>query len=190
MSRINLLPWREWERARRNRVFVAALIASGAGALGVALAATAGIDQAMARQDDRAAFLRNQLAVLDERVLEVARLRTRREELAAHLEGLRALRDERVAFPGMLEALASTIPPGIHYTRVTRTAAVLSISGTAVAATRISVLMRRLAASERFGTPVLRGIQEDQDNAAYGGRGVRFELSLPWRTNTRPTEDD
>ena len=189
MSGINLLPWREWERGRRNRAFVAGLVASAAGAVGVALAAAAGIDHLTARQDGRADFLRGHLAALEERIVEVRRLRNRREELAAQLAVLRGLRDERFAFPRMLHALAGTIPPGIHYARLARTGEVISISGTAASATRISVLMRRLAASERFGTPALRGIQEDRENAEYGGRTVQFDLTLPWLPNTDPAED-
>ena len=185
MSRINLLPWREWERERRNRTFLRCLSASGAAALVVALLAGAHLDHLAARQDGRADFLRRHLAELDERIAEAGRLRDRREELAAQLAVLRALRDERSAAARMLHELARTIAPGTHYVRVARGGDVVTATGTAESPARISLLMRRLAASESFGSPALRGIHEDRERGEYGGRAVRFDLTFPWLSSGR-----
>lgn len=188
MSRINLLPWREWERERRNRGFFARLLASAV--MGLCVAATAGlyVGRLEDRQEGRAAALRAQTAELDGRILRLERLRSQSAALEARLALVLQLHEERSEVARMLHEVARTAPAGAHYETLARNGNAISASGTAASAARISALMRRLAASETFGMPALRGIREDPDHPHYGGRAVHFELTFPLRSGARGSE--
>ena len=188
MSRINLLPWREWERERRNRAFFARLAASAL--IGLCVAALAGlhVDRLAGRQDGRTAALRVQLAELDGRILAVETLRSESEGLEARIAVVLGLHEQRSNVARMLLELARTAPAGAHYETLTRTGDAISASGTADSAARISALMRRLAASERFGMPTLRSIREDPDQTQYGGRAVHFDLAFPVAASSHRAE--
>ena len=181
MSRINLLPWREWERERRNRVFLARTCASGACALVVALLAGGYLDHLGARQEARADLGHARLRALDERIERVRDVRQQSARLAARVGVLRGLHEERSTVARVLHELARTAPSGTHYEKLSYAGGLVTASGTAESAARISALMRGLEASERFGMPTLRSIHEDQDNAEYGGRAVHFDLAFALR---------
>lgn len=188
MSRINLLPWREWERERRNRAFFARLAVSAL--LGLCVAALAGLylDRLAGRQEGRTAALRTQLAELDGRILRLETLRAQSEGLEARMAVVLQLHEQRSQVARVLHELARTAPAGAHYETLSRTGDAVQASGTADSAARISALMRRLAASERFGMPTLRSIREDPDHAHYGGRAVHFDLAFPVRAASRRSE--
>ena len=188
MSRINLLPWREWERERRNRAFFTRLLASAVMGLFVAALAGLYIDRLEDRQQDRNAALRAQVAELDGRILRVGRLRSQSEALEARMAAVLQLHEERSRVARMLHELARTAPAGAYYETLSRDGDAIGASGTAESAARISALMRRLAASESFGMPTLRSIREDHDHEDYGGRAVHFELTFPLPSGARGPE--
>lgn len=188
MSRINLLPWREWERERRNRAFFARLLVSAVMGLGVASMAGLYIDRLEGRQERRAGALRADVAELDDRIVRVETLRAESAGLEARLAVLLQLHAERSGVAGMLHELARTASAGVHYETLARSGEAISASGTAESAARISALMRGLAASERFGMPTLRSIREDPDQAEYGGRAVHFDLAFPLASHSRASE--
>lgn len=188
MSRINLLPWREWERERRNRAFFARLLVSAVMGLGVAALAGLHVGRLEGRQEDRTAVLRAQTAELDGRILRVESLRSQSEALETRMAVVLQLHEERSQVPRMLHELARTAPAGAHYETLARHGNAISASGTAASAARIAALMRRLAASETFGMPTLRSIREDPDHPHYGGRAVHFELTFPLRSGAHGSD--
>lgn len=188
MSRINLLPWREWERERRNRAFFARLLASAVMGLFVAALAGLYIGRLEGQQADRNAALRLRAAELDGRILRVERLRSQSEALETRMAAVLELHEERSRVARMLHELARTAPAGAHYETLSRNGDAIGASGTAESAARISALMRDLAASETFGMPTLRSIREDSDHPHYGGRAVHFELTFSLRPGPRGSE--
>lgn len=188
MSRINLLPWREWERERRNRAFFAKLLVSAV--IGLFVAALAGMymDGLESRQEERTAALRTEIAELDGRILRLESLRSQSEALEARMAAVLQLHEERSRVARVLHELARAAPAGAHYETLSRNDNAIDASGTAESAARISALMRRLAASEAFGMPTLRSIREDPDHAHYGGRAVHFDLRFPLRAGARGSE--
>ena len=179
MTRINLLPWREWARERRRRAFLFRIGAAACGALTLAFLAGEFLDRELARQEERHAFLRERLALLDSRIAQLRTLRGEEAHLAARLSVVRALHGDRDTVARMLHEAARAASAGTHYTSLALVADTLSATGAAESAGRISGLMRNLAASDVFGPPTLQNIEEDPGNQVYGGRAVRFELSIP-----------
>ena len=181
MSGVNLLPWRDWERAQRRRRFLLALLC--AGLAGVLLAGGAGwfTDQATARQERRNAFLAERIAELDGRIAQAERLREREALLASRLAEFERLQAERPTLAGILDALPRALVDGLHFTALARKGEVVAARGAAVSARRISTLMRNIEAAEAFAAPVLKQVEERLPPAPYAAGAVNFELafSLP-----------
>lgn len=168
---INLLPWREWRRQRRNRIFLAQL----ALVLAVGLAALAGFAQqlggAIQAQHSRNAMLRDQGVQLDQRIAEVQALRLQRQKLVRRIRSVQALEAQRFGVLSLLNALAAGLPNNLHYESMQLQGAALTLKGVATQADSVSALLRNLQASSLFQAPRLISIDD------VGA----FHISAGWR---------
>ncbi len=178
MSGINLLPWRDWERARRRRRFVFELV--GAGMTGMAVAAVSGwlIDRANAQQDSRNAYLTERTAEVEGRIAQAMALREREAQLVARLAEFEQLLARRPTVAGILDALPRTLADGLHFKSMTCTDNSIALHGAAVSVGRISTLMRNIEHASAFAAPGLKQVAERFPPAPYGPGAVDFELAL------------
>lgn len=179
--RINLLPWRQRRRDRQRRAFLVQLGAAAAAAASLVLLANVAIDGRIGGQQARNAFLSARIAELERRVDEINGLRKRTDETLGHLETLSRLHRDRAGTVRMLDELARTIPPGVHYTSLVKRGGLVTARGIARSNRDISALMRNLENSECFAHPRLKGIEEVGNTDA----GV-FELAFA--TSIAPAE--
>ena len=188
-ARINLLPWRQRHRDRQRRAFFAQL----GGTLGVSvllvLLWTVALDRQTKGQDARNRFLLAGIDEFDRRIGELEVVRRRRDETNDRIEALAGLRHDRAGTVRVLDELARTIAPGIHYTSVVKRGAVINAHGIARSNNDISTLMRNLADSERFEAPKLKGIEEGAVAGSTEQAAVfeiTFAASIPARQGGGP----
>ena len=166
MPNINLLPWREWRRRRRNQLFLLQL----GGVLAAALLALGGVgwrmQVAIEVQEGRNASLRKQNAVLDGRIAAVRRARQGRNDLLAQIGALQALDAERTSVPRIFDALAHTLPGGVHYRAVALQGNLLTLTGSAESGVQVAALMRNLEASPILAEARLVNLGEAEEGAA------------------------
>lgn len=174
-TRINLLPWREWERERRRQEFltnvVAVLVFAAIGVWAVGMY----IDGRIDNQQRRNAYLQQQIAEKDKRIREIRDLRAKREQLLARMQAIQDLQGNRPVPVRVFDELVRTLADGVFYTKLELSGDVITVSGTAESNNRISALMRNIEASEWFKEPNLKGIKE---NRAYGPQASNFELTF------------
>ena len=175
-ARINLLPWREWRRERRNRAFLAGLGSALAAAATLIAAAGWHLDGRVATQQERNRFLERGVAELDRQINEIASLRRQREHLLARMGVIRSLQGSRPAAPRIFDELASTLAEGLHYQRLELREGAFSVAGLAASNDRISALMRNLDASPWFAAPNLKRIEEAPDRPDYGPGASSFDM--------------
>ena len=177
-SAINLLPWRDFERARGNKVLLAAL----GGVLGAAVtliyASAWALDNRVELQDSRNRLLERESAVLQTRIAEVRRVRGQREQLLERMAVIQRLRNRRQVTVRIFDELANTLPDGMHYQRVELQDGSLKVRGVAASNERISLLMRNLTGSAWFAAPNLERIREVRMNSAYGPGAGTFEMTF------------
>jgi len=178
MANINLLPWREWERERKQKEFlaqlgsvlvVAALLVFGAGQY---------LDGQIEGQNGRNIFMQGKIKVLDERISEIKSLRKQREDLLARMRVINELQGNRPVIVRVFDEVVQTLAKGVHYNRLTLEGKTLSVAGIAESNNRISALMRNLDASDWFTQPNLKSIKEDPSNSDYGEQASKFDLSF------------
>lgn len=189
MARINLLPWREWERERRKREFLVNL--AGVLVLGVVIVLAGGwfLDGRIDNQKQRNAFLQQEISVLDQQIAEIAELRKTREELLARIRVILELQINRPIIVQVFDELVRTLPPGLHYSSLKKQGTLLTLDAQAESNNRISSLMRNLDGSELFASPNLKSIKEDPDNEHYGAQASVFNLTF-LETNPNAPDDE
>ena len=177
-ARINLLPWREWRRRRRNRAFFAGL---GAALLaGAALIGAAGwrLEDRIVAQQERNRFLERGIAALDRQIAEIGDLRRQREQLLARMDVIRGLQGNRPVVVRIFDELVNTLAEGLHYQRLELREGAFIATGLAASNDRISALMRNLDASEWFAAPNLKRIEEAPERPEQGPGASAFQLSF------------
>ena len=86
MPRINLLPWREEERKKRQRDFGVALAGGVIAAVAVVLLTMFAFNQMISTQESRNMRLENEIAELQKSITEIDGLERQKERLLARME--------------------------------------------------------------------------------------------------------
>ncbi len=176
MARINLLPWREERRRQQRREFFIA-IALGTGLTAVIMMAVhLYIADRIEYQEQRNRYLTTQIAILDRRIKEIRDLEKKRDRLIAKMEIIQRLQFSRPEIVHLFDAMARTVPDGVHLTKVNQKGDNLSIDGIAQSNARVSAYMRNVEASPWLQKPRLKVI-ESKSQSKYERRGY-FSLEI------------
>lgn len=176
MAGINLLPWRDRQRAARHQHFLCLLV--GIAVVGTCFIALGErvLDRATEQQTSRNAYLATLIANLDEQVGQINDLQARREQLLARLQIIQGLQGNRPASVRLFDQLARVLPDGVYFTELGRRGKTLSISGVAESNHQVSRLLRRLAAAGDLAVPVLEEVKAQ--SAGDEGSASVFRLTV------------
>jgi type IV pilus assembly protein PilN len=187
MPQINLLPWRDELRKRREKEFiVTAVIAAlmmGAVVLGVHLH----YESRIAYQEQRNTFIETEIKALDKKIEEIANLKRERDRLIARTQVIQSLQSGRPEIVHVFDELVTTLPDGVYYTKVAQKGRGLNLQGIAQSNARVASLMRSLGSSKWFANPSLVEIKDDTDKAE-SVRTSSFILNV--RQAARKTKTD
>jgi type IV pilus assembly protein PilN len=188
MARINLLPWREWERERKRKEFFTNLI--GVALLGgaIILGATLFLNASIDHQNNRNRFLEDRIADLNEKIKDIAELRKEREELLSRMRVIQDLQGNRPVIVRVFDELTRSLADGTHYETISKKANIITTAGIAESNNRISALMRNIDASEWFNDPNLKSIKEELESGDYGAQASSFDLTF-MQVNPNATEE-
>ncbi|TVQ86655.1 MAG: pilus assembly protein PilN [Chromatiaceae bacterium] len=155
MTRINLLPWREAERRRRQREFAIA----GGLTFGMFLLFGLGlyfqIEMMIASQDARNRFLGDAIAILDVRLREIEKLEETKANLLARMHVIQELQAIRPEVVHLFDEVVEAMPEGVFLTRMVQTGTNVVVEGRAQSNARVSALMRAIQASPWISDPQL-----------------------------------
>lgn len=179
MAQINLLPWREELRKRRQKEFGITAGVAVVLMLGVIGAVHWHYQSRIEFQDKRNAFLNKEIKQLDKQIKEIRNLKKQRQRLLARTEKIQQLQSGRPEIVHLVDELVKTLPEGVYYTKVAQKGNRLALQGVAQSNARVSSLMRRLDGSEWMQNPRL--LQIAAAGRVRGGAGVRnstFSLNI------------
>ncbi len=178
MANINLLPWREWERERRQKEFLVNLGGVVLIAVVIVLAAGQYLTQSVENQNARNKFYQNKIAILDDKIKEISTLQRDREELLERMRVIQQLQGNRPIIVRVFDEMVQTLAKGVHYTKLEMLNGQIALEGVAESNNRISALMRNVDGSDWFAEPNLKSIKEDEDNRIYGSGASVFDLTF------------
>ncbi|MGF1613730.1 MAG: PilN domain-containing protein [Gammaproteobacteria bacterium] len=187
MPHINLLPWRQELRKRRQREFGIASVAAVLITAGVVLLVHLQFDALINYQENRNTFLQAQIARLDDKIKEIKTLDDEKKRLLARMQIIQRLQASRPEIVYLFDELVAAIPDGLYFDKISQNSNRISIDGYAESNARVSSVMRGLARSPWLTEPRLMEIKADAKTERSGLRMNRFSLQI---TQRRPDQQN
>lgn len=186
MIKINLLPHREAKRKDlKNRFYSMLLLAALVAAILIILVGVYFSTQ-VSSQNERNAFIKKEIEVLDSKIKEVANLKQEIDALKARQQAVEDLQGDRNQPVYMMNELIKLSPEGLHLTLIKQDGQRISIKGYAQSHGMIQVFFDSLSSSPWMSKPeiiqnkaVIQGVGRDAK------RVIEFDLNVGIR---RPRE--
>ncbi len=188
MPHINLLPWRDELRKRREKEFIITAVIAALMMGGVVLGVHLHYESRIAYQNQRNSFIEVEIAGLDKKIKEIENLKKERDRLIARTKVIQDLQAGRPEIVHVFDELVTTLPDGVYYTKVAQKGRGLNLHGVAQSNARVSSLMRSLSTSTWFENQSLVEITADlQKDRAI--RLSKFKLNVSQATKKKQDEN-
>ena len=186
MAKINLRPWREELRAEKQKQFVVMILGAAFIAVGLTFLWKTDMDNRIAYQESRNAYIETATKQLDKQIKEIEDLKRKRDELLSRMQVIQDLQGKRPVMVRVFDELVRTLPDGLFYTNLKKTGDTVDVVGMSESNSRISALMRRFEESDWFTNPNLSNVSAaDNRRAGYS----QFNLSVQQQTPEPEGED-
>jgi len=189
MPQINLLPWRDEQRKRREKEFIVTAVMAALLMGGVVLGVHLHYESRVAYQNERNAYVESEIALLDAKIKEIENLKKERDRLIARTNVIQNLQAGRPEIVHVFDELVTTLPEGVYYTKVAQTGRALNIQGVAQSNARVSSLMRSLDTSTFFENPALVEIKGDPATKELSARHPKFILNVSQEAQKKPGDE-
>jgi len=166
MPSINLLPWREAERQKRQRDFGMAMGGAVITAIAVIMLTVVAYSTMISDQNARNDKLKKEIVELERSIAEIDGLEQQKERLLARMEIIEQLQKSRPEIVHLFDELARQLPEGVYLTGMKQTGARVEIRGVAQSSTRVSALMRQIDASDWLGDPEVERVETKQSGSS------------------------
>ena len=166
MPSINLLPWREAERKKRQRDFGVAMAGALVAAVLVVMLTMFAFSQMIDNQKARNDRLKAEIAELEKSIEEIDGLERQKERLLARMEIIEQLQKSRPEIVHLFDEITRQLPEGVYLTGMKQTGSRVEVRGVAQSSTRVSALMRQIDASEWLDDPEVERVETTQSGAS------------------------
>jgi len=175
MARINLLPWREAERKRRQKDF-GMLVLTGVlltilGLIGAHMQLGSMVDA----QEQRNTYLQHEIAKVDRQISEIRDLGKTKASLLARMNIIQELQSSRPQIVHLFDEIVNTLPDGVFLDSITQHGSRVDMVGEAQSNARVSAFMRNIENSAWLGKPRLDFIESKE---ATGTGLSHFKLTV------------
>lgn len=185
MAKINLLPWREEQRAEKAKQFgVSALFTALVGA-GIVYGGMHFANSKINNQQNRNNYLQSEIDNLKKDLKQIEELESTKSNLLARMDIIQELQTRRPQVVHTFQELAERVPDGVFLMSMKQNQDVLAFEGRADSNARVSTLMRNLDASDWFKQPGLEIIESKEKN---GISTFKLRLSQSVAPNAENTD--
>lgn len=184
MAHINLLPWRDEARARKQQEFV--WIAGFAVAVSLILIFFIHVHMSgeIEYQNRRNTFLENEIRLLEKDLAKIKELESTKKAL---LDRMNIIQELQIARPGIVhlfDEMVTTLPDGLYLSSLQQKGPVLTLTGKAESKGRVAAYMRNLEASPWIKSPQLQVIEARESDKL---KVSEFSLNI---TQTSPQAEE
>ncbi len=162
MARINLLPWREAERKRRQHEFGLMVLAGVVITILILVGAHMQIESQIDAQAQRNAFLQREIDIVEQQITEIKDLGKTKASLLARMNIIQELQSSRPQIVHLFDEIVSTLPDGVFLDHVIQSGTQVEMVGQAQSNARVSSFMRKIEDSAWLGNPSLVFIESKE----------------------------
>lgn len=166
MPRINLLPWREADRKKRQRDFGVAMGGGMVAAIAVVLMTLFAFEQMISNQEKRNERLTDEIVQLEKSIEEIDGLERQKERLLARMEIIAELQKSRPEIVHLFDEMVRQLPEGVYLTGMKQLGTRIEIRGVAQSSTRVSALMRQIDSSKWLADPEVDRVETTSAGAS------------------------
>lgn len=166
MARINLLPWREEERQRKNKEFMVLASAVAAMAALVVLAGLMLLNNDLSNQTAANERIKSENARMDGVLTEIADLEQQKEQMISQIKVIQDLQGHRSVPVRVWDDIARAVPQAMYLVGIKREGNTITLTGFADNPNVVSQLVRNLDSSPWLTNSGVPNIQTDVE--AYG----------------------
>jgi type IV pilus assembly protein PilN len=181
--KINLLDWRTELGNLRKQQFFAMLGLGAALAIGGVGVVYFGVTDAIEHQRARNAFLQQQIAEMDKKIIEIEELEKVKANLLARMKVIEELQASRAAMVHFFDEILNTLPEGVYIKSLKQAGPAVTIEGVAESNNRVSAYMKNIESSRWFAEPRLVVINTKDVNKR---RQSEFQLQFKNLTREKP----
>lgn len=188
MAKINLLPWRAERRKQKQKEFGTMLGLAAAIAAGLSLLIVLYYNGQISGQNNRNAYLNEEIATIEKQLLEIQDLDKKKADLLSRKKAIECLQGRRSLMVHLFDDLVRTIPDGVKLSGIEQDGSKLTVNGSSQSNARVSAYMRNLQVSGWMGQPELTIIEARGDD-----KGLPYQFSLVTtirNPNTAPKADE
>lgn len=180
LTRINLLPYREEIKQRKQQQFKILMLGAFAVGLGLAAATYLGIDSAISNQEGRNNFLQTEIDRLDRELGEIDKLQQEKEAFLAKKLKVEELQEKRYQAAYILDSLNALTPDNTYLTALeAESPTSYKISGHAISDNKIAVMMRSLPSTGIFLQPELLSIKKVDNYQEFTLKSSINQVNMP-----------
>lgn len=183
MARINLLPWRQEERERKNKEFNVLIAAVAGLAILVVILVYSLLSKDLSNQQDANRKIEDANAQLDVKLKSIEDLESQRADMLSQMKVIQDLQGRRSIPVRVWDDMARAIPDAMYLINIKRTGDLITITGKADNANVVATLVRNLNASEWLdGSAVISitsKIEAYQEVAKQSSDDQKTQLILP-----------
>jgi type IV pilus assembly protein PilN len=187
MAHINLLPWRAERRKLRQREFFMQLGAVALAAVGVLMLWGFWMGMRIDNQNDRNAYLQDQIKQVDARLDKIKDLEKVRSQLLARKQIIEQLQANRSQMVHLFDELVKTIPGSVRLSSIKQAGDQMVLDGVAQSNASVADYMRNIEASPWMGPTDLSKTQNSHDSSRMPYQfGLTVSLQKPKDDGTGP----
>lgn len=161
MARINLLPWRQEERARRNKEFITLVVAVTLLALLSAFATWSFFSNELDEQNSSNALIEQENSRLDAALVKIDSLEQRRDDIVSRMQVIQDLQGRRPVPVRLWDDIAKALPPALYLNNLKREGDLITLTGLVDNPNVVSSLIRNLNDSKWMDNSAVRTIQQN-----------------------------
>lgn len=161
MSHINLLPWREHQRAQQKKQYIGMLVTIAILSFGLMYGVAMIVDTMIENQNTRNQFISKEILILDTQIDKIKDIKERKSVIEQKMALIEQLQTSRNVAPIVFDELAKIVPPGISFRRLSRQGNRMEIEGISESNNRLADFMRNVEQSTVFINGELSSIVAD-----------------------------
>jgi type IV pilus assembly protein PilN len=151
MSNINLLPWREAQRARNDKKLLAASLMFWASCGLVGFLALQNINGKLEYQRERNQFMVHENSKLNRKIADITQLQAEKQNLVGRIDVIQNLQQDRIHIVHVFDDIVRKLPSGVTLDKMSKKAREIHLKGRAQSNSRVSELMNQANSSQFFG---------------------------------------